>query len=127
MPASPGHRRRFAWFALVAIWALALVPTVSRALAFAAGDGLWAEVCTTQGPRFVSLDERGSPSPQATHALEHCKFCTAGFDGAAPLPAVAPAWQLPQTRAAVPRLFLQAPRPLFAWRRAQPRAPPAAA
>lgn len=126
MPATPGHRRRIAWIALIAFWALALVPTVSRALAFASGDGAWAEVCTAQGARLVALEGRDSPLPQASPALDHCEFCSLGLDNVAPPPATAATLPLPLATDGPPRLFLQAPCPLFAWRSAQPRAPPAA-
>lgn len=117
-----------AWIALVAMLALALLPTVSHALAFARGGSAWAEVCTPQGMRLVALDASQTADPaapvQAAGHLEHCPFCALAAD-APPLPP-APAAALPQPLAAtaVPALFLQAPRPLFAWASAQPRAPP---
>lgn len=124
----PGRRQRLpAWIALVAIWALALVPTLSRALDFAAGNGSWAEVCTAQGPRLVSTDAGDDTPPQAVPSLEHCRLCPLALDSAAPLPSAAVQLPLPVAGAEPPPLFLHAPRPLFAWRSAQPRAPPAAA
>jgi hypothetical protein len=51
------HRRLTAWLALVAMLAFALVPTVSRAMAFAGGNSNWAEVCTPQGVKLVSTGD----------------------------------------------------------------------
>jgi len=121
------HRHRFAWIALFAIGMLALAPSISRALAFSAGEGRWAEICTPQGARLVSLDDRGDTAPLAAPALDHCPFCALGGDSAAPLPTAVMALTLSVATDAPPRLFLLSPRPLFAWRSAQPRAPPAAA
>ncbi|MBP6764886.1 MAG: DUF2946 domain-containing protein [Rubrivivax sp.] len=116
------------WFALVAMLALALAPTVSRALALAQGGGsAWAEVCTPQGMVRVALDDapRGTPAPaHAGGMLDHCPFC--GLAGQAagmpPAPPVLPPVQAEQSL--VPPLWLQAPHTLFAWRSAQPRGPP---
>src|SRR5262245_31384367 len=44
------------WLALVAMLALAVLPTLSHALAFARGGAAWAEVCTPQGMRLVAVD-----------------------------------------------------------------------
>ena len=116
------------WLALVAMLALALLPTVSHALAFARGGAAWAEVCTPQGMRLVSVDaaqavDTGAPVQAAGH-LEHCPFCALGADLPALPPAPAAALPLPLGSAEPPALFLHAPRTLFAWRSAQPRGPP---
>lgn len=109
--------------------ALALLPTVSHALAFAhGGKSNWAEICTPQGMKLVALDDApgaaDTPPAQAGSHLDHCPYC--GLSGHAtglpPAPAAVPG--LPAGADAVPRLFLQAPRTLFAWRSAQPRGPP---
>lgn len=108
--------------------AFALVPTLSRALAFAGNGGAWAEVCTPQGVKLVSLapatgDDTGAPATALQ--LDHCAYCTLSGDGsAAPLPAPAPALWLPLNSAEPPALFLQAAHTLHAWCSAQPRAPP---
>ncbi len=115
------------WLALVGVLALALLPAVSHALAFAGVGGATAEVCTPQGLKRIALDAGEDPAPSANGHLEHCPFCKLGHD-APPLPPVPPAraqalppgpWR--------PPLFLQAPRTLHAWASAQPRAPPASA
>lgn len=130
--------RRLTWVALIAIFGLALAPTISHALAHAQGGSVWAEVCTPQGMKLVAaadasadVDADGQPAPAdgtaSLNHLEHCPLC--GLSGAAlALPPAPVALTLPLTSASlVPRLFLRAPRPMFSWAPAQPRAPPAAA
>jgi hypothetical protein len=122
------------WIALLAIWALSLVPTVSQLLAAAAPDGsVRAEICTPQGLRWVTLvavDEladgpAGTPADTlaAAHS-DHCPLCRLQHD-APPLPlATALSHEPAPGPAFVPSLFLQAPHTLHAWRSAQPRGPP---
>lgn len=127
-------RRRLPWFsrlALLAAWALAIVPSLSHAWSWAEGrspDVL--QICTAEGMRWVDA-ATGSVSdadPTTTglsgHSLEHCPYCHAPNAWAA-LPAadrtldvVSPATE------ALPERFLQAPRTAHAWCGAQPRAPP---
>lgn len=109
--------------------ALVLLPTVSHALAFAqGGKTAWAEVCTPQGMKLVALDDAPGAGdmtpPQGDIHLEHCPYCTLSGQSNAmpPAPPAAPA--LLAGADALPLLFLQAPRTLFAWRSAQPRGPP---
>ena len=107
--------------------ALALVPTLSHALSFARGvPNALSEVCTPQGARLVALNDQAPPTPDAAFShLDHCPLCS--LHGAAlGMPPAAPRHIEPVALAhAVPPLFLAAPRPLFAWSAAQPRAPPA--
>ena len=128
------HLRPLTWIALVAIWALALLPTLSHARAHAQeqGAGGWAEVCTQQGPKRVAVDADGrlvdtvidTAATGAAH-LQHCPLCALSFD-APLLPTAAPAaLSLAIASAAPPAAFLHAPRTLHAWRSAQPRGPPA--
>ena len=113
----------------MAIFALALVPTISRALSFAQGVASWAEVCTPQGTKVVTLEAGAAssdPAPTGSVAshLDHCPLCGLGA-GAWALPSAGPAGlAAPPVVQWVPPLFLRAPRPLFAWRSAQPRGPP---
>ena len=109
--------------------ALALLPTVSHALAFAqGGTSVWAEVCTPQGMKLVALgDAAGAVDTvpaQADIHLEHCPYCTLSGQATGMPPAPPAAIGLPAGADAVPLLFLQAPHALFAWRSAQPRGPP---
>jgi hypothetical protein len=121
--------RRFVWLAVTAMLALSLLPTVAHALSFAKGDpGNLAEICTAQGSQWVSLDgvpvDSDVPTTGIGH-LEDCPYCSQA-SAAAGLPPLLPAMQLPaRSGAHAPPLFLHAPRTLFAWASAQPRAPPA--
>jgi len=117
--------RRVTWIALTAMLALALMPALSHALSFARGvPSALSEVCTPQGAKLVAPTEQ-APEPAAPLAhLDHCPFCALqAAVGLPPAPAQSVA-ALGLTHA-VPPLFLAAPRPLFAWAAAQPRAPPA--
>ncbi|HJV97296.1 MAG TPA: DUF2946 domain-containing protein [Albitalea sp.] len=118
--------RRLTWIALTAMLALALVPTLSHALAFARGQSDLANVCSAQGTRLVATDDESpSPSGATFDHVDQCPLCSlqaaslalppAADDGVAPL----------KLSHAVPALFLAAPRLLFAWSAAQPRGPPA--
>jgi hypothetical protein len=111
-------QRWAACIALVAIGALALLPTVSHALAGARSEAAaLAAICTPQGLKELPSD---APAP----SFEHCALCTLAAD-APPLVPAQPALALPAGgAAAVPALFLHAPRTLHAWAAAQPRAPP---
>lgn len=115
------HLRRHTWIALVAIWALALLPTLSQALASVTGERAWAEVCTAQGTRWVALDD-AAPEPGPAGVLEHCPFC--GGTPALGLPPAPAAWRLFAAAHERPiAAGLAAPKPL-ARLHAQPRGPP---
>jgi hypothetical protein len=124
--------RAFTWLALVAALALALLPTLSHAVAHARGGSAWAEVCTAQGARLVAVVDAeggdGAAAPlQGMIHLEHCPFCALSA-GAVGLPPAQPApLALPLGSDAPPARFLSAPRTLFAWAAAQPRGPPSIA
>lgn len=117
---------------MVAMLAMALLPTVSQALGHARGGSTtWTEVCTPQGMRLVALpDDAAAPgahdtSPlQAAGHLEHCPLCTLAQDTPA-LPAPQ-AQQLPVLDASetLPRPLQHAPHTQPAWLSAQPRGPP---
>jgi len=88
------HLRPATWLALLAVWALALLPTVSHALAAQRGDA-WVEVCTTQGLQRVELaaaaddgEAPQQPAGLATGHRDHCPLCQAAQ--AALLPPAAP-------------------------------------
>ena len=124
------HLRRCTWIALVAMWALAVVPTLSHALGFARGQqATLAEICTPQGTRIIDADGRTVPASDVGGVmgahLDHCPFCALQA-GAAALPSTP---QLAALRTelsqAQPTLYLHAPHTLHAWRTAQSRAPPA--
>ena len=121
------HLRSLSWLALAAMLALALLPSVSHALRFSQGDPLnLAEICTPQGMRTVLVDGGATDDnmPATAAAGADCPYCSLCGHLAA-LPPASPSMLPPLVaQAAVPSLFLQAPRTLFAWASAQPRAPP---
>lgn len=115
--------------------AFALLPTVSRALAFAHDDARFVEVCTAAGVKLkllgdADLDAPGSGSHEGGEGvrmggpLEHCAYC-AHAPGAAPL--AAQAARLPEPGAittAPPARGSPAPGLRQAWLRSPPRGPP---
>jgi hypothetical protein len=101
--------------AFIAIFALALLPTVSRLLAHASGNSAWAEICTPRGVKQA-------PAPAGAH-LDHCPLCGLAGSALAPPPAAAQATALMPSRA-MPALFSAAPLPLHAWAAQRARGPP---
>jgi len=119
-------RRLAAWTALFAVLAAALMPALSHAFAPDKVATKWIEVCSTMGPMSIEVPADGPGFPKAPKAsdFEHCPFCSAQAAPAAILPPTLSALLLPALSEPPPPLFLHAPRPLFAWTAAQPRAPP---
>jgi hypothetical protein len=122
-------RRLFSWFAILAILGGAVAPTISHALAKETNNTAhWSEICSTQETK-VSLDsdgdEEGHLAHRAQHSLhfEHCPFCVLHAAG---MPSDQKHYFLfPVAQETLyPLLFFSAPRPLFAWSVANPRAPP---
>ncbi len=114
------------WIALLAVLAMAWLPTVSRALTHAGGGATaWVEVCTAQGMRLVAVPvDEPAPGQAAVH-LEHCPLCTLAQDQLAlPRCAVHALRWPPELKP--PRPELQAtPRQAAAAHPALPRGPPA--
>jgi Protein of unknown function (DUF2946) len=122
-------RRLSAAIATFAMLLAALAPTITSALAAANDQHVqWTVVCSADGARLVPVptDAQGVPVAPKAHHIDHCPFCAshAAF-AAAPPPAHVEA-PLVAGSEPVPVLSLLAPRPLFAWATAQPRAPPSA-
>lgn len=111
--------RACTWIAILAIFGLALAPTISRAMS-AGGGAPWSAICSTAGTPAAPDD---GASGHAGHVLDHCALCAVA---AAPmgLPPAAAVLVLPDLAEHVAELFGLAPRPLFAWAAAQPRGPP---
>ncbi len=114
------------WIAALAILMAALAPSISHALSAKNGASL-IEVCTSLGAKWVQLD--GSSTDQApvsgeVHSLEHCPYCSLHANAVAipTKPVGLPLAISPSDHA--PAAFLAAPRTLYAWASAQPRAPP---
>lgn len=84
------------WLALATVLLGALAPTVSHALAAQRAAGGAIEVCTSQGPRWISADPAdarsapGADSPDGQESaltLEHCPFCLHVAERLGPPPA----------------------------------------
>jgi hypothetical protein len=126
------------WAALWAMIAMAVMPTISHAMVrFSAQNGpaMEMEICTTRGVERISMDpglqladesiDVESNTLPASHDLnaEHCPMCGQSGHSALPPPSQS-VLKLSGLSDAPPRLFLLAPRPLFAWLQARPRGPP---
>jgi hypothetical protein len=120
------HLRRCSWIALLAVFGLALAPTISHAVAHSKGATPWTEICTPQGIKLVSLsgEELPADATLSQHSLEHCALCGLAATPAAPPAAPEGVVLHNGLSQAAPDLFWHAPRPLFAWASAHPRAPP---
>jgi hypothetical protein len=123
--------RAFVGLALVAMLAMALLPTVAHALTFAqGGKSSLAEICTPRGMQWVQLDAASPDGDGPSTAVEHmqdCPYCSRAVSLTGLPPPVLQLQLQPQTGGAKPPLFLHAARTLFAWASAQPRGPPQAA
>lgn len=83
------------------------------------------------GVKLVLLDEgttgtEDSGEPQK-HALEHCPYCSTHTTALGMPPSPLSPLKSASQASRIPELFLLAPRTLFAWVSAQPRAPPTTA
>jgi hypothetical protein len=118
-----------AWIALLAVLAMALVPTLARALAHGQGVGTQGvEVCTAQGMKLVAVADHGAADPDDAGPsllpqFEHCPFCTLGH-GAPALPTWGHEVPPPVGASDRPSWIELPPQALDGWRSAQPRGPP---
>lgn len=120
------QRTVFAWIASFAVLLASVAPSIAQAFQ-RSGPGSWTEICTVLGNKLVAVDGTqfdSEPPVPAKHLLQHCPFCTLHVTalGMPPNPLSVPAWV--PLGFALPGLMLVAPRTLFAWATAQPRAPP---
>jgi Protein of unknown function (DUF2946) len=112
------------WVILFALVLATLAPGISRALAFAKGDAsLQGVICSVQPVGQA----QGEAPGQAVASHEDCPYCALRADTLAPPPAAQPLLLKAVGAHALPWLFLQAPRLLFAWAPPQARAPPTGA
>ncbi|NMG42782.1 DUF2946 domain-containing protein [Aromatoleum toluvorans] len=117
-----------AWIALFAILLGAVMPAMSHALSRLSGaETRWIEVCTVAGTKLVAVDGSAADNKGGNpdlHPVERCAFCaTHGGTPALPAPQVMP-FALQASADEFPQLYFHAPRPLFAWLKSPPRAPP---
>jgi hypothetical protein len=114
-------RRRlhlFTWLALAAMLGLALAPSVSHALNAQQASNPFTAICSAS-------NTGGQPADGgAAMRLEHCAMCVVAASAMGMPPAPVAVLPVSEGAAYIPSLFLDAPRPLFAWRPPQARAPP---
>jgi hypothetical protein len=89
------RRPRAVWWAVLVAVLFALVPTLTRALAFAGLDGAERiEICTTQGPKAVAAESThavdSATGQDSTTTQTHCPFCLHQADRFAPPPHLLP-------------------------------------
>jgi len=113
------NRRWLRWLALAATLLGALAPTVSHALAAQRGGGGAIEVCTSQGPRWISATLAGpaaAPTPSGAAStdgqesvlpFEHCPFCLHVAERLGPPPAAS--WHFFNAESGLARPDVQAP------------------
>lgn len=113
--------------ACLAMLLSSLAPSIAHALAsHTPAPPPWAEICTAHGLTTIAA-QGGKQTPDQKQPHQHmsdCPWCRVHAD----LPALPPSDPAPPLvldgMPSYPSLFYQAPRPLFAWTAAQPRAPP---
>lgn len=121
---------RLAWIVSLTILLGALLPSLSQAMVSQQTGG-FAEICSATGATVVLLNgeitDGGHDKSSTDSSSMNCPFC-AIHHGAPSLPPSELVWVLPTTlRFEAPQLFLQSPRPLFAWAPTLARGPPSAA
>jgi hypothetical protein len=122
-------RRLTAWIAMFAIVLAALAPAISQAVNAARTTAAgWDEICTIDGLRLIKADGEAShtspvPVEKGTH-FEHCPFCFTHAGSFGLPPDIGLTFSMASGNAMQPSLYYQAPRRLFIWAAAQPRAPP---
>ncbi|CAL94774.1 DUF2946 domain-containing protein [Azoarcus olearius] len=124
------RQRCTAWIASFAILLAALAPVVSQLMAARAGDeARWLEICTVAGTERVAVaGDHGDGGGKPAQAMgEHCPYCFTHAGSFGLPPADVPVFAVAGGADVLPPLYFAAPRPLFAWAAAQPRAPPLSA
>jgi hypothetical protein len=116
------HQSLLVVIAAAMLMAAAMAPTLSRLIQHVLPQAaIMAAVCAMPGG-----DHTGGGTDDGTQG-PGCQMCLIQGPGLEPHPQTARATRLPSLSDEPPSLFLWAPRPLFAWAAAQPRAPPSAA
>jgi len=66
---------RLAWLALCAVLLSAFSPSISK-LSATSQDAAWAEICSAQGSKFVTLKSAPDKNIEAIMVLDnHCGYC----------------------------------------------------
>jgi Protein of unknown function (DUF2946) len=122
-------QRVTAIFAIFAMLFVALMPTVSRAVALINGDAtMFQTLCASGSVKLVMVDARASdPAHQLAKHMESCGYCVAFGHDAALLPTPnSDDMPLMAYRHEMPARFYSAAPKLHAWSNSQARAPPLA-
>lgn len=124
MRASRPTLARLTWFVSFAILLAALLPSLSHAFASQQPGG-FGGICSATGARYLPTQTGSDDGKSSSNGMGmSCPYC-AIHHGAPSLPPSAVVWApSPALQFERPFLFLQAPRPLFAWAPALARAPP---
>jgi len=125
-------QRFIAWLSCFAILLGSLAPAISHAIANIKGQPApWSEICSTSGNKFVPFDislaasnKESNDNDSQPMKMEHCAYCTMHAPTFALNDQRLLALQPANLSYSLPKLFYQAPYPLFAWASANPRAPP---
>lgn len=119
--------RIIAWIACFAVLVGGVASGLVHASPSQAADALF-EICSASGSKSVKADFGASDSksaPASKGVGKHCPACSLHHPtlGLAHAPTISVV-DLMTLKDSLPELFLSAPQTLFAWRSAQPRAPP---
>ncbi|WP_454908801.1 DUF2946 domain-containing protein [Variovorax gossypii] len=121
-------RKLISWIACLAVLMGSVAPVLSHAFQPSQGGAGWIEVCTALGQQLVHVDgaaaEPSKSKQTDDHARAHCPYCSSHAVQLGLPPATSPVLFVPTLHYGLPALFLAAPRAVFAWSTAQPRAPP---
>lgn len=119
-----GQHVVWVWVAMLGVLFSALAPGLSHAMPASGRLTEDVQVCTMAGMKTIAVDRQQAPAPGPAHPFEHCPYCALHGAAALPPPSTGLAFALPPSGDVHPPLFYRAARPLFAWRAANPRAPP---
>ena len=123
------HWSAYAWIACLAILFNAFAPMLSWAAPASPATPLEMEVCTAMGMEMMPVsmapaDAGKGDAGKPAKSMAHCECCMTHATALGLPPPLPTPVLLAVTRDAYPRLYYLAPRPLFPWALAQPRAPP---
>ncbi len=117
------------WLLIAAVVLSAVLQAgwMRKAISAKAGNANVVEVCTGAGVVWVDLTTGAvQNAPEGSghgQSLDHCPCCT-GHAAALPTAPAATHVLASNLSHVLPFLYWHAPRPLFAWTHANPRAPP---
>lgn len=118
-----------AWIAILSVLFSAFAPTIAHAMAAAEAQNSEAvQVCTMEGMQTIVIakDSSGKPDTHgSSHFMEDCPYCSVHGSWATLTSSSQAVFAVFDVSASYPPLFYQSAIPLFSWRPANPRGPPA--